>query len=83
MENKGKLVEVQLEASEFQWEIAPEKVVDAWGFNKQLPGPVLKANQGDTLVVKLKIILKNQLLFTGMVFVFLLQWTVLMPYKNL
>ena len=59
MENKRKVVEVQLEASEFQWEIAPEKVVDAWGFNKQLPGPVLKANQGDTLVVKLKNNLKE------------------------
>jgi FtsP/CotA-like multicopper oxidase with cupredoxin domain len=59
MENKGKVVEVQLEASEFQWEIAPGKVVDAWGFNKQLPGPVLKADKGDTLVVKFKNNLKE------------------------
>jgi FtsP/CotA-like multicopper oxidase with cupredoxin domain len=59
MENNGKVVEVQLEAGEFQWEIAPGKVVNAWGFNKQVPGPVLKANKGDTLVIKFKNNLKE------------------------
>ncbi|MFZ0453134.1 MAG: multicopper oxidase family protein [Ignavibacteriaceae bacterium] len=54
MKSNGKLVEVHLEASEFPWEIAPGKAVDAWGFNKQLPGPVIKANKGDTIVVKFK-----------------------------
>lgn len=54
MENKGKVVEYQLEASEFQWEIAPGKSVTAWGFNKQLPGPVIKAEKGDTLIIKFK-----------------------------
>mgnify|MGYP003377126681 CR=1 FL=1 len=34
-------------------EIAPGKTIEAWGFNKQLPGPVLRANAGDTLVVRI------------------------------
>jgi len=36
----------------FNWEIAPGKTIEAWGFNKQLPGPMLEANVGDTLVVR-------------------------------
>jgi len=28
--------------------------VEAWGFNRQLPGPVLKGQQGDTLVIRVK-----------------------------
>ncbi|HMG15306.1 MAG TPA: multicopper oxidase family protein [Saprospiraceae bacterium] len=52
MDNQTKVVEYNLEASEFNWDIAQGKTIQAWGFNKQLPGPVLKANAGDTLVVK-------------------------------
>jgi FtsP/CotA-like multicopper oxidase with cupredoxin domain len=54
MEAKNNVVEYQFEASEFQWEIAPGKSVSAWGFNGQVPGPVIKAKKGDTLVVRLK-----------------------------
>lgn len=53
MKNQNKVVEYNFEASEFNWDIAPGKTVKAWGFNKQLPGPVLRANVGDTLVVRL------------------------------
>jgi len=53
MNNQPKEVVYNLEASEFNWDIAPGKTVDAWGFNKQLPGPELRANVGDTLVVRL------------------------------
>lgn len=45
-------VEYTLVASEFDWEVKPGKTVRAWGFNQQVPGPVLKAKRGDTLVVK-------------------------------
>ena len=44
----------EVEASKFQWEIAAGKSVEAWGFNRQLPGPVLRARKGDRVVVKLK-----------------------------
>lgn len=54
MNNNINEVAYNLEASEFYWEIAPGKLVNAWGFNQQLPGPTIKAKQGDTVVVKLK-----------------------------
>jgi FtsP/CotA-like multicopper oxidase with cupredoxin domain len=54
MQQQSKTVEYFLEASEFYWEIAPGKNVPAWGFNNQVPGPLLKALKGDTLVVKVK-----------------------------
>ncbi len=53
METQTKVVHYNLEASAFNWEIAPGKTIEAWGFNKQLPGPVLRANAGDTLVVRI------------------------------
>lgn len=53
MKNQSKVVEYNLEASAFNWEISPSKTIEAWGFNKQLPGPVLRANAGDTLVVRI------------------------------
>jgi FtsP/CotA-like multicopper oxidase with cupredoxin domain len=52
MKSANKTIEYTLEASEFNWEVRPGKTIRAWGFNQQVPGPVLKANQGDTLVVK-------------------------------
>jgi FtsP/CotA-like multicopper oxidase with cupredoxin domain len=61
MENhhNSKTVTYNLEANTFQWEVAPGKTVEAWGFNNQLPGPVLKAKKGDTLIVKVKNQLKE------------------------
>ncbi|TKK71998.1 multicopper oxidase family protein [Ilyomonas limi] len=52
MKPQNNIVEYTLEASEFNWEIKPGKTIAAWGFNNQVPGPLLKAKQGDTLVVK-------------------------------
>jgi FtsP/CotA-like multicopper oxidase with cupredoxin domain len=52
MKQSNKTVEYTLEASEFNWEVKPGKTIRAWGFNQQVPGPVLKANAGDTLVVR-------------------------------
>ena len=48
----NQVVEYNLEASMFDWEIAPGKTIQAWGFNKQVPAPALEANVGDTLVVR-------------------------------
>lgn len=47
----------ELTASVFQWEVEPGKFVEAWGYNKMVPGPELRANLGD----KVRIILHNEL----------------------
>ena len=54
MKENNKVVEYALTASEFNWEIKPGKIITAWGFNNQVPGPLLKAKKGDTLVVKVE-----------------------------
>ena len=51
---QNSVVEYDLNASEFSWEIAPGKTIKAWGFNNQVPGPFIKAKVGDTLVVRVK-----------------------------
>jgi FtsP/CotA-like multicopper oxidase with cupredoxin domain len=43
-----------LTASAFNWEISKNKSIEAWGFNNTLPGPVLRAKKGDTIIVKVK-----------------------------
>ena len=47
------VVEVELEAGEFDWEFTPGHRTRAWGFNGQVPGPVIEARQGDVLEVRL------------------------------
>lgn len=42
----------ELTAGEFEWEIAPGKPVKVWGFNEMLPGPLIEANKGETLIIK-------------------------------
>jgi FtsP/CotA-like multicopper oxidase with cupredoxin domain len=44
----------ELTASAFDWAVSEEKKIKAWGFNNQLPGPVIKAKKGDTLIIKVK-----------------------------
>ena len=44
----------ELTASEFPWKISDDRTVMAWGFNKMLPGPSIRAKKGDTVVVRLK-----------------------------
>jgi len=52
MKNQTKVVEYNLKASAFNWAIAAGKTIEAWGFNRQVPGPVLKANVGDTMIIR-------------------------------
>ncbi|MEO6831876.1 MAG: multicopper oxidase family protein [Chitinophagaceae bacterium] len=59
MSNQSNTVVYHLEASEFNWEVAPGKVIPAWGFNQQVPAPVLRAKKGDTLIVRIKNNLKE------------------------
>jgi FtsP/CotA-like multicopper oxidase with cupredoxin domain len=54
MKQENKIVEYDLTAGEFNWEIKPGKNITAWGFNNKVPGPVLRAKRGDTLVVRVK-----------------------------
>lgn len=54
MKQENRVVEYNLTASEFTWELRPEKTITAWGFNNQVPGPVLMAKKGDTLVVRVQ-----------------------------
>src|SRR5690606_6350489 len=46
-------VSYELEARVCEWEIAPGRVVEAWGYNGQVPGPVLEARVGQVISVRL------------------------------
>ena len=50
----GRVVHVDLEARETEWEFTPGHATRAWGYDGQVPGPVLEANVGDVLEVSLK-----------------------------
>ena len=54
-----KIQAYQLTASEFQWEVSDDKTVHAWGFNQSIPGPILRARKGDTMVIRVKNDLKE------------------------
>jgi FtsP/CotA-like multicopper oxidase with cupredoxin domain len=47
------VIRVELEARETDWEYAPGRFVRAWGYNGQVPGPVIEARVGDVLEVRL------------------------------
>ncbi|HEX3157191.1 MAG TPA: multicopper oxidase family protein [Gemmatimonadaceae bacterium] len=49
----GRVITVDLEAKEMDWEFVPGRRTRAWGYNGQVPGPVLEANVGDVLEVRL------------------------------
>ena len=49
----GRVVTIDLEAAELYWEFAPGRSTRAWGYNGQVPGPVLEANVGGVLAVRL------------------------------
>ncbi len=48
-----RVVAVELEAGEFDWEIGPGVTVPGWGFNGQVPGPTIEAQVGDVLEIHL------------------------------
>jgi FtsP/CotA-like multicopper oxidase with cupredoxin domain len=50
----GRVVAVDLDAREMEWEFAPGRPTRAWGYNGQVPGPVIEANVGDVLEVRLR-----------------------------
>src|SRR5437867_5979135 len=48
---------IHLEAREVQWEVAPGKTIKAMSYNGEVPGPTIRAREGE----RLRIILKNSL----------------------
>ena len=49
-----KTISYELEISEFDWTISDEKTIRAWGFNNTVPGPILRAEKGDRLIITAK-----------------------------
>ena len=49
----GRVVHVDLEARPTKWEFVAGHATDAWGYDGQVPGPVLEARVGDVLEVSL------------------------------
>jgi multicopper oxidase len=47
----GQLRDFQLAMSKIKWEIAPGKIMDAYAYNGQVPGPELRVTEGDTVRV--------------------------------
>jgi FtsP/CotA-like multicopper oxidase with cupredoxin domain len=47
----------EITASVIQWETAPGQKVEAWTYNEQVPGPVIRVKEGD----KVRMILHNKL----------------------
>jgi len=51
---RGREVMIHLEAAPHPWDIGMGyTVLDGWSYNGTVPGPVIEARQGDTLVVRL------------------------------
>src|SRR5690349_14170027 len=48
------IVSVDLEARETDWEFLTGQTTHAWGFNGQVPGPIIEAHVGDVLEIRLK-----------------------------
>jgi FtsP/CotA-like multicopper oxidase with cupredoxin domain len=49
----GHTVQVELEITEFDWEVAPGAIYRAIGYNRSIPGPIIEATAGDRIVIKL------------------------------
>jgi len=47
-----RVVPVELEAREIDWEFSPGTTTRAWGYNGRIPGPVIEARVGDVLEVR-------------------------------
>ncbi len=47
-----RVVPIALEASEIDWTFAPGSTTRAWGYNGQIPGPMIEARVGDVLEIR-------------------------------
>jgi len=48
-----RVISIDLDAREIDWEFSPGRVTRAWGFDGQVPGPTIEAHVGDVLEVRL------------------------------
>src|SRR5712691_3722520 len=51
---EGDVKVVDLDAKPIQWEVVPGAFVEAWAYNGQVPGPLIRVTEGDKLRVNLK-----------------------------
>ncbi len=49
--------EFTLTASVFPWQLYPGKIINVWGYNQQVPGPLIRVKEGD----KVSIVVRNLL----------------------
>jgi len=54
---KDGVKEFRLTVDEIQWEYEPGRYIHAWAYNGQIPGPTIRANEGE----KIRVIVKNNL----------------------
>jgi FtsP/CotA-like multicopper oxidase with cupredoxin domain len=47
----------ELNAKKIQWEVEPGRMIEAWAYNEQIPGPQIRVREGD----RVRIVLDNQL----------------------
>jgi FtsP/CotA-like multicopper oxidase with cupredoxin domain len=52
LDRSAEIIRYRLEAGELEWQIAPGRTVRGYGFNGQVPGPVLEAKQGVPLEIE-------------------------------
>src|SRR5216683_6793662 len=50
-QSDGQVRQFQLTVGRTRWELAPGKLVDAYAYNGQVPGPELRVTEGDTMRV--------------------------------
>src|SRR5512144_96501 len=48
----GEVIRVALEARPTEWTVAPGVTISGYGYNGQVPGPVIEAKQGVPLEIK-------------------------------
>jgi FtsP/CotA-like multicopper oxidase with cupredoxin domain len=51
LDDSPETIEVELVAAPTRWEFAPGQVIDGYAYNDSVPGPVIHARAGDTLVI--------------------------------
>ena len=51
---EGAVKVFDLEAAPIRWEVAPGELEDAWAYNGQVPGPLIRVSEGDRVRINLK-----------------------------